>query len=310
MVSLLPFTSVNTGMTITSEGIRYVQLKAKKIIKIGFLPIEEGLISDDEIVNPDLLLAQLKPWMKQEKLIGKFIHISIPSSQAYIRSMEMPSAKGKVLKQMIQLEIETSIQLPFDNPIYDYVILDQKKEDQKQVLVVAAPLTLVESYVTLFQKAGLRVKSVDLSALSLYRMAKSVKKDVPQNLMLVYLTNDKVEIFLFHQGAPEFSREIIILDLFKDIEQDADHEWKWGEIQTEIYRMLQFFENHIHEGAEKILDVLLIGSYPNKDQLITYLKTFFDEISIDKIDLTESLLNNEIDFSLPYGLALKGMVSK
>ncbi|MDP5274304.1 type IV pilus biogenesis protein PilM [Chengkuizengella axinellae] len=310
MVSFLPITSVNIGLTITSTGIRYVQLKAKKIVKTGFLPIEEGLIFDDEIQNFDILLAKIKPWIKQEKLTGKSIHICIPSTKAYIRSVEMPPAKGKMLKQMIQLEIETSIQLPFENPIYDYVILDQKKEDQNQVLVVAAPSSLVESYVMLFQKAGLKIKTVDLSSLSLYRVTNHIIKDIPQNLLLVYLTNENVEILLFHHGVPEFTREVSILDLFKNIDEDPDHEWKWGEIQSEIYRMVQFFENHIHEGAEQITDILLLGAYPNKDQLIKYLNEFFDGISIGKIDLSESLILDKVDFTIPYGLALKGMVRK
>ncbi|NBI28002.1 type IV pilus biogenesis protein PilM [Chengkuizengella marina] len=310
MVSFLPFTTVNIGITITSTGIRYVQLKAEKIAKTGFLPIEDGLIFDNEIVNYDLLLANIKPWIKQEKLTGKSIHICIPSSKAYIRSLEIPPAKGKVLKQMVQLEIETSIQLPFENPIYDYVVLDEKKADQNQVLVVAAPLTLVESYVTLFQKAGLKVKTVDLSSLSLYRVTNHVKKEIPPNMMLVYLTNDHVEILLYHYGAPELSREISIQNLFRNIDEDHDHEWKWGEIQSEMYRMIQFFENHIHEGTEQISQILLIGAYPYKEQLISYLNGFFDRVTIENIDLCDPLIKDDIDFTLPYGLALKGMGRK
>ncbi|MFS1512764.1 type IV pilus biogenesis protein PilM [Chengkuizengella sp. SCS-71B] len=301
---------MNIGLTITSKGIGYVQLKAKKIIKTGFLSIEDGLVFDNEIVNFDLLLVKIKPWIKQEKLAGKLIHICIPTSKTYIRSFEMLPAKGKMLKKMIQLEIETSIQLPFENPIYDYVILDQKKEDQNQVLVVASSLTLVESYVTLFQKAGLKVRNVDLSSLSLYRVVNHIKKEIPQNVMIVYLTNEKVEILLFHLGAPEFSREISIQDLFKNIDEDTDHEWKWGEIQSEIYRMVQFFENHIYEGVEQISDIFLIGAYPYKDQLISYLNGFFDQVSFQYIELSENLPKDEFDFTLPYGLALKGMVSK
>lgn len=326
MVSLSLFSSSIIGLMLSPEGIRYVQMSPNKkfMKKKGFLPLDPGSITDEEVRDEEHVLAQLKPWIKQEGLQGKTVHISVPAAQSFVRQVRVShAADEKVQRNLIELEIQTSVHFPFEHPLYDYVVIDdfsKPAEDDIQVLVTAAPRSLIMSYIRLLESLRLSVASVDLALLAVYRViACSLLADsrissrrhprIPESLLVVHFFESQVEIYIFHHGVPEFIRTFSNEDL--DGMQDRGSERDWRDLQMEISRMLTFYQYNIQEGQSRITDMVMAGQQAGKKELVKLFQQSIENVNISWVDLDRlNLAETQADldeFIVPLGLALRSM---
>lgn len=176
----------------------------------GFLPIPQGIIIEDQIVNSESLSLQVKQWVKAEKLRGASATIAIPTSQIIIRKMRIPSIKPQELRQLVELEVETALRLPFEDPVYDYIKVSHDDESTL-VLVFAAPKKLIMSYVKVFEDAGVHVKAADISATALVRAISSQQEEFEES-MLVSLDRGTLEVYMLQNGNPIFMRTITLVE--------------------------------------------------------------------------------------------------
>lgn len=129
------------GLAIEQTGIRYISFKNKKsweVRKKRYLPLPPGLIVENQVADSEALLETVKHWVKAERLRGSRVSLSIPPSQIIIRKMSIPSTNPKQVEQLVKLEVETGMHLPFESPVYDYVTMDVDEENS-HLLVFAAP---------------------------------------------------------------------------------------------------------------------------------------------------------------------------
>ncbi|MCU4295764.1 fimbrial protein, partial [Brevibacterium permense] len=145
------------------NGVRYIKLKKNKsweLEKRCFLPLQPGMIVENEIADKMNFSEQLHSWVQENGLKGSEVSLSIPPSQIIIRRMTIPSTNAKQVEQLVKLEVETALHLPFENPVYDYLPTG-KDEENTHLLVFAAPRGLVEDYVELLSDAGIKVSAVE-----------------------------------------------------------------------------------------------------------------------------------------------------
>ncbi|OAB42965.1 pilus assembly protein PilM [Paenibacillus glacialis] len=295
------------GIAIEQTGIRYVRLNKKKTWEIDkkcYLPLELGMIVENQIADGEALQNLLKAWVKQENIKGGKISLSIPPSQMIIRRMSIPSTNPKQVKELVKLEVETGLHLPFENPVYDYVTTELDVENT-HLLVFAAPRKLIEDYVAVLEYAGLKVSSVEISATSIARTLAVTQGEIFEETMLLHLEKSLLDVYMFRSGHPVFMRSINLYDLHRrdpvnlneDDELSSDHDIgvedqlspeQIVEITAEISRMLNFYQYSLHDGSTRITDLVITGSTERRIQLLDELSSMMTEQNVRVITFEQS----------------------
>ncbi|WP_168735715.1 pilus assembly protein PilM [Cohnella fermenti] len=270
-------------MTIGPSGARLVKLRKKRhwtIESSGVLPLSPDAYADEQLKDTDDLRRQLKRWVRRMKLTGSPVVIPIQTSQAIIRRIQIQTTNRKDLHQLVALEVETALHLPFEDPVYDYVVVGEE-ENATQVLVFAASRQLIEQQVKLVESAGLKVRGVELSATALARAIRTLDRSSFQETLLVNQEPDSLEIYMFYQGQPVFVRSISLFSALDDGGQLSPSQL--GEMTAEISRMLNFYQFSIHEGQSRIAEARIAGSKAVRDQLCAALQELQPDMDVRTI---------------------------
>lgn len=292
------------GLSIEQTGIRYVRLKKKtwEFDKKWFLPLPTGIIEENQIADGAAMLELLKKAVKDAKLRGTEVSLSVPPSQMIVRKMVIPSSDSKQVEQLIKLEVETGLHLPFDNPVYDYVETETI-DGQVHLLVFAAPRKLIQAYVDVVETAGLKVSSVEISGTALARAISLGQGEVFAETMLIHMEKSLLDVYMFHNGDPVFMRTINLYDL-NSMERISDHSEtepnettqigtrrlapeQIVEVTAEISRMLNFYQYSLHDGTTRIQDILVTGQAEHREQLYQELRQSMSEIQLHAVDLLQ-----------------------
>lgn len=301
-----------TGLTLEHSGLRYVKLKKRKKWEVeskGYLPLPEGVFQDDQLVDIELLRGPLLQWASEQQLKGSSVYLSIPTSQIIIRRMKIQSTNPKDYRQLVALEVETTLHLPFEDPVYDFVATGVEDEST-QLLVFAVSKQIVQAYAELFQSAGIRVLGIELSATAL---ARAIQKDNDKlsfdETMLINLDRKVLEIYMFHEGHPVFVRTINLYGQ-SDEENSGLTAAQLSEVTAEISRMLNFYQFSIHEGNARIAEALITGFPEGRNQLLAELPQSLTEmkIGIAEFEAYAAIPEDGADldpYCIPIGLALR-----
>ncbi|SDS78331.1 type IV pilus assembly protein PilM [Paenibacillaceae bacterium GAS479] len=253
---MLALGSKRIGITVDASGIRYASLgkkKGRELEKSGFFPFPHGLIDQDVIINEESLRISIRQWAREHGLQGASAVVAVPTSQVIVRKMSLPAVNEKELRQLIHLEVETAMHLPFENPVYDYAVLSRDAENTK-VLVYAAPRSWIEPLSSMLREARIRVAGTGIAATALQGAIDPGGEDCPTEQMYVHLSGASAEIAMFHEGNPVFVRAIE-----EDNAQEGMDGLRIGELTAEIVRMLSFYEFGIHEGQARIRKAIITG---------------------------------------------------
>lgn len=325
------------GISIEETAIRCVSLKKNKtweVRKKKVLPLQPGMIVENQIANGKSLLDILKPWVKKQGLRGSKVSLAIPPAQIIIRKMSIPSTNEKQLDQLVKLEVETGLHLPFENPVYDYVTTGVN-ENQSHLLVFAAPRKPIQDYIDILESAGLRVSSVEISATALARSITLNQGESFAETMLIHLEQSMMDVYMFREGNPVFIRTINVADLqagrvepaFSPVQEEIKYRSEAAaaqeradehlspeqmlEITAEISRMLNFYQYSLHDGSTRISNILITGTPGVRGQLYEELSQSLTEqevvpVSLDVLETSAAKAQNQQlnSFRIATGAAL------
>lgn len=325
------------GVSIEETAIRCVSLKKNKaweVRKKKVLPLHPGMIVENQIADGESLLDVLKPWVKKQGLRGAKVSLAIPPAQIIIRKMSIPSTNEKQLDQLVKLEVETGLHLPFENPVYDYVTTGVD-ENQSHLLVFAAPRKPIQDYIDILEAAGLRVSSVEISATALARSITLNQGESFAETMLIHLEQSMMDVYMFREGNPVFIRTINVADLqavrtepalapvqeeikyrseaaaaLENVDEHLSPE-QMLEITAEISRMLNFYQYSLHDGSTRISNILITGTPGVRSQLYEELSQSLTEqevvpVSLDMLEASAAKAQNQQlnSFRIATGAAL------
>lgn len=157
------------GFDLGTRTAKMIQLKKTKkgLAVVGYASanfpgeaIVEGII-----VDPEEIVDAMKPVLKKVsagKITSRRVAASLPVSKVFTRVLELPPMNASDLTQAVTLEAEQYIPVPTADLYIDYEIIEANS-DKSQVLMVAAPRAIVDSYIKLFDLMGLEVALIESS---------------------------------------------------------------------------------------------------------------------------------------------------
>ena len=165
------------GIDISDRSLKYVKLTRRGGFSIApdeFAEIEipERVMVGGEIKNVDTLADILKGLcQKEKKLCRNFATVSLPEEKSYLRVIQIPKVGPAEVANAVRWEIESNVPLPLEDLIYDFEVVESPDTppDHMDIMITAYPKDIIESYVGVFEKAGIGIYAFELECQAIVR---------------------------------------------------------------------------------------------------------------------------------------------
>ncbi len=293
------------GLDIGFNSIKVIQIepgdKARSISGYGVARFDSDAIKDGVIVDYEPL-AKAAVELFQNNIIGTIntrrVVMTIPASKAYSRiiSLEAKLSKNE-LEEAIRLETEQYIPIPISDLYIDHMTTNIR-DDKHEVLVVAVPKKIIDSYMKFAELTGLEVCALEttISAASRIISVSENSGDIPT--ILIDLGSLSVDLTVFDRnlvvngtipgGGDDFSTRIAEKLSIPKAEANS-MKTKYGlgvskrqeEIRSalkpqldslikEIRRVVRYYEERT-DGKSSIGQIITMGGGANMPGLVDYL---------------------------------------
>lgn len=301
------------GLDISDETFKFVQLKRGRhglvLAAFGAGDFSKALIVNGEIKQEEEVVKILKgAFAKPQygKLTTRHAVCSLPEEHSFTRVIQLPKMSAGEAKEAIKWEIEQNIPMAINDVYYDwqFVPMEQKGVSHQDVLISAAPRTIVDGYVSVIKKCGYTPRALEVESVAVSRsLVKELHTDTP--VLLVDLGATRTSFIVFSGDAVQFTSSVPVAGnkmieaistafsvheeeakkLFFDVGLDKNQrEGKvYGALEPivrdladQIRSYISFYETHaMHEhrkeGSVAVAKILLSGGASNLNGLNVYL---------------------------------------
>ncbi|MFH1671341.1 MAG: type IV pilus assembly protein PilM [Candidatus Portnoybacteria bacterium] len=206
------------GLDISDLSLKISKLEKKgegfDLVSFGDFPIKPGLIKDGEIRKEKevaKIIRQSLDKVHGKKINEKNVIVSLPEKKAFLQVIQMPLISKDDLKSAVIYEAENYIPMPIEDVYLDSQIIPstQTRPDHYDVLIVALPKKIVETYISCLQMAGLIPTVLEIESLSIARaLIKNERTDFP--LLIIDLGETRTSFIIYSGGSIRFTASIPI----------------------------------------------------------------------------------------------------
>jgi len=138
----------------------------------------EDSVSDGVILNPELLGGALRTQLIEHNIAStKDAVFSLIANKIAVREIKLPPMKKKLIATAIATNSEDYFPIDLKSYHITYTILEAAttQKPYNRLLVLAVPLSIIDSYFALAAKAGLTLKAIDSGANGQYQAMKQLE---------------------------------------------------------------------------------------------------------------------------------------
>jgi len=204
------------GLDINDSSIKLVKLKKKGsgfvLSSFNEVRISPGIIEDGIIKKEDILIRILKHayiTAKGEKIKTKYVVGSFPEKKSFLQVIKMPNMTEEELRTTVPFEAENYIPMPISETYLDFHVIpsSQNKKNYLEVLIVAAPRKIVDSYVSCLKGAGFIPVMLESESEAI---ARALVKEKNNPTILVDFGENNTNFIIYENGAVRFSCTISV----------------------------------------------------------------------------------------------------
>jgi type IV pilus assembly protein PilM len=293
------------GLDIGTSNIKVMQLEShqgsQKVIGYGVGGYDGKAIKDNVIQDFESMAASINK-LFENNIIGKIntsrVALCIPSAKTYTRTMLLPAIKSRDIPEAVALEAEQYIPVPLNDLYLDHTIIRRTKENV-EILAIAAPKKIVDSYMELTKLLGLETVAIDTSITAAARLfeLQDIYQDIPS--ILIDFGSMSADITAHDEtvivtGTIPCGGDIFTDLIAKELKVSHDEAYviktKYGlnkskkqdqivkalkpsmdQLVKEIKRMLRYHDERSESNKKKIGQIVTMGGGANMPGLNDYL---------------------------------------
>lgn len=284
------------GMDMSDRSLKIISLTKKrgsfKLTSFNQIEIEAGIIEGGVIKNEDALVKVIKVLIKNvkgKKIKTKYVAASLPEEKSFLQVIQMPKMEKEELTSAVIFEAENYIPLPVSEVYFDFQPITPIKDhlNHQDILIVATPKKIVNSYVSCLKKAGLIPCILEVESQAITRAL--IKKETSTAPIILIDFGKTSTVFIIFAGRsiqftasiPVSSEQLtvaisksleITVNKAEEIKTKYDlHQTKTGakskkifeavdpvleDLITQIKKYLNFYQNHAsHEHLTSNYDI-------------------------------------------------------
>lgn len=204
------------GCEVTTNEVRAVEVTkengAYKILAMGYMPLEEGIVEEGFIRDADGFNTALTQLMTSGNFQSTDIAIAVNNENVLMRFATFPKVDNDKLRNMVLLQAQEFIPIPIQEMEVDYVVAGETKDDddvpQTNVMLIAARRQMLEGYINIFTASKLQIQDIDSSLLAYCRGINEICNGAKYGI--VNLTDDVLSFIVVHGTEISMVRSITI----------------------------------------------------------------------------------------------------
>lgn len=266
--------------------------KSAELSSLKKAEIAPGIMKNGEIKDIEALAKIIKEAVATaggKTIETKYVVASLPEEKSFLQVIQMPKMEEKDLQSAILFEAENYIPLPISQVYLDFQVISasvKNKVNHLDILLVAMPKSVVDSYVLCIKKAGLIPFAFEVKSEAIARALIKGKTSSSQ-IIILDIEKDSAVFIAFAGGSVRFTASIPVLPQKQFFDQ--------------IEKYLSFYQNHaFHEHigeSNSIEKIILCGEEAGLKELSNSLS--------EKLKIKTELEKNYSSFSAAIGLALR-----
>ncbi|MCW3097402.1 MAG: Tfp pilus assembly protein ATPase PilM [Chthonomonadaceae bacterium] len=170
----------SVAFDLGANAVRVVEIEwsgsdgGGRLVKRGSaaLPVN---VWNDLPANTGAFVAALRQALSNAGITAKSVSASLPRRLVTLRFARLPHAAPEMMRGLVELEAQQYVLFPLDEVILDFHVATDastgiaipSEDDMESVLLAAARRTLVTDLIAIFEKAGLELDQLTVSALAL-----------------------------------------------------------------------------------------------------------------------------------------------
>lgn len=232
------------GLDIGSTSIKVCCLRKDGesfvLDSIATAPSTARGIMSESLIDIQALAESIKQMLSSANIKTPNVALSVPESQVYTKVIEMPQLSEQELSAALKFELEQYIPLPLDQVRTDWEILGKNDKDTKKtmdVMLVAAPNSVLSKYEKLMGMAGLVPDTIETEIVAVHRALLPIVNSPDANIIIhIGATTTNVAIvqegrikmvFSIALGGLAITRAISV-DLAIDLSQAENYKKAYG----------------------------------------------------------------------------------
>lgn len=324
-------------VAITKENSKYILTSAGMIAAPSKGMLSESLTDQEQIAQSIRKLVDLT------KINTDSVNVALPENQVYTKVIDMPVLSDKELSSAIYWEAEQYIPVPLSNITLDWQVLKRpahaKEQSTMEVLLVGAPVSLIEKYKRVLSLAGFTINAIEIELISIIRAL--VVGDAFPNSLIVHIgavstslaiIKDQTLVFTYSiaSGGIAISRAIAS-DFGFTLDQAEEYKRVYGlskdalngkinqaaspimmSIITEVKKTLTYYAEK-YKSDLPVQQIILSGGTAKMPSLDTFFaqNTEIETVIANPLKLFQNqqipkeIVDNALSYSIAVGLALR-----
>lgn len=175
-----------------------------KITQVHVFDLPPDSFQNDQLIESEILADSLRQQLESAGISAKHAVTAVSGKMIFTRQVSFPVMKREELQEAVRWDIERYVPYPPDSYYYDFAVLPERPgEMELEVLLTAAPKTIVDGIGDVLCKAGLTTLAIDIEPLAIYRTMRG-----GENSLLVDIGAEISHITVFQNGGPILARTI------------------------------------------------------------------------------------------------------
>ena len=302
------------GIDISKEQISVALLsqtnKGIELLRSGSMPMPEGIISEGNIRNPQLLAKCVKEVCGKNKIPICRAVVSLAVKPAIIRVMELPKDLPGNPTQFVKDELKHYAVMSGKSIVHDFCAIGpHRKTKASRLLCGASDEDKITELIKVFNRAGINIKAIEHPIISSARLvfAKHIAKKFNTNVLIAVCHDSAVTLCVFSDANLDFIHSFEIQGHgFKNEETTKN-------LLAEIAAVKQYYDVEI-DNASRTWEIILVSEEEKKDdQFQQSLRSGLSGTKIRVVSFsslqedTQIIINPEANYVSPVsvGLAMK-----
>jgi len=204
----------HVGIDFGTHSVKAVELKnifaeTPELVNLGSQITPKGVINSEDKLDQKKLADVLKKLYDSSGIKNKNTVMALPEFSVFTRFLEFPGVKKEELKDAVYFEAKQYIPMPLEEVQLSYVPIGFNQEkNAPRVLLVAAPLKIIDIYINIATLAGLELVAIETESVAMGRaMYKATKK---KNLVMLDFGANSTDMSILSDGYLVFSQSIAI----------------------------------------------------------------------------------------------------
>ncbi len=167
------------GLDIGRSSVKVIQIASEpsggkpRVQGYGSIATDSKAIKNGLIVDPESVTKSIYELITKNtvgSISTRRVALSLPNEHCFSRIITLPKMDSKDIKEAVISEATNSIPVPLDQLYFDYKIMRTLKDDSVEILLVAVPKDIVDSYLVVTNALGLEVAVIETNITSVTRV--------------------------------------------------------------------------------------------------------------------------------------------